>query len=506
MAWQTFAKLNGKYYLDYPVVLKNIRFSRMTLLQRNGSITFKVNIFKSGAFEISESGSQVVTGQISSPEEFQKEFISLPYPEKPQSSYLRLNREDFYKILRLRGYNYKNLFCGFLEGDNAGSDVYLEWKNNWTTFIDTMLQSCVLNVDTKGFFVQIGIEKIVIDPKLHLSVVQNTKVSLKFNDFLKSIRAGGVEIKNLNVHQITPLVKEPDPLLEKYVFVPYIQNKNFQEFDLPQLLYVSIQIVRENTAALIDIDSLEVVPENERSVYEELMTTNLEGKLIASKFKTIKYKELDTLNSKYYDLVFVKNLLRFDPSKILRIGKFVFTETTDDTIDPSYLDTWGLSVALQYRIDSKYYWLLNKRNKETENSVVIHVSNNNSSSWIEELKEAMKNLDQGTQIYLVTHETKSGLIGFFNCIRLELENVVLKIFLLENQCSFQTQAGKNLAINVCKNGIWGSYKYLPMDPPKNKETMEAILVPKSIGSLSTLTWMEKNPYLRYLTLKNFHCF
>ncbi len=49
---------------------------------------------------------------------------------------------------------------------------------------------------------------------------------------------------------------------------------------------------------------------------------------------------------------------------------------------------------------------------------------------------------------------------------------------------------KNLAVNVFKNGEWGTYRHIPLSnvPPVEKEHF--VMSPQARGNLSSLSWIE----------------
>lgn len=138
MVWKAFAKLQGKWFEDVPVVFKNLKFLRPTVLNTEGkqsnkltfneinmyilylgTVKFNINILNgSGNFELSENGSLTVSGSINlyteNIIENQIEHLTMI------SEKVDLNPEDFYKELRLRGYQYKDAFLGFVEANGEG--------------------------------------------------------------------------------------------------------------------------------------------------------------------------------------------------------------------------------------------------------------------------------------------------------------------------------------------------------------------------------------------------
>lgn len=86
----------------------------------------------SGNFEIVEGGAAIVTGKIYVPDNINKEMVNLDPPDDEiDPSQLPMTSKDFYKELRLRGYNYKGLFRSITQANNEGMKmVFLQLSNS----------------------------------------------------------------------------------------------------------------------------------------------------------------------------------------------------------------------------------------------------------------------------------------------------------------------------------------------------------------------------------------
>lgn len=177
MVWKTFAKLRNEDFEKLPVLIEDVQFHRATIMPKEGSVKFLINVFEgSGEFELCEGGSVVVSGRISIPEDVTKESLHLPVPViKPEKDVLPLNNSDIYKELRLRGYDYSGIFRGIHESDNRGFNGKLKWENNWISFIDTMLQYSILGQNTKELYLPTRLQRAFINPKEHLNVINGLK-------------------------------------------------------------------------------------------------------------------------------------------------------------------------------------------------------------------------------------------------------------------------------------------------------------------------------------------
>lgn len=175
LVWKTFAKLRNQDFEQLPVILEDVQFHRATIMPKEGSVKFLINIFEgSGEFELCEGGSVAVSGKISVPEDVSKETLNLPLPVvKTEKEVLSLETADIYKELRLRGYDYEGIFRGIAESDNRGLSGKLKWENNWISFIDTMLQFSILGQETRELYLPTRLQRAVINPVEHLQYIQS---------------------------------------------------------------------------------------------------------------------------------------------------------------------------------------------------------------------------------------------------------------------------------------------------------------------------------------------
>lgn len=138
------------------------------------------NIFAvSGKFEVIEGGNAVVTGTIRIPADITKEKIPSSFLRQDNNEEEVMKTKDIYKELRLRGYQYSGFFRGLKSASTMGRQGHLAWGQNWVTFMDCMMQMRILGMDTRKLYVPTGIQKLVIDPKLHAQHIRKLKTEEK---------------------------------------------------------------------------------------------------------------------------------------------------------------------------------------------------------------------------------------------------------------------------------------------------------------------------------------
>lgn len=274
LVWKTFAKLRGTTFDKLPVVFENVRFQRATILQKEGSVKFLINILEgSGEFEVHEGGSVAVAGFIRTPEDVNQEFLPLEpldIPTKPK--HIPLNTSDSYKELRLRGYDYYGKFRGIKVCDNLGDWGKLNWEENWVSFLDTMLQFSILGIPSRGLYLPTRLQRAVIDPEVLAASVEKNPEQLEtgvpvFNHKnLKVIRCAGVELRGLKA-SLAPRRQgtQSAPKLEEYTFAPYFDTKAATNTPTEKVLRACVDLVIENTPTL-KLKVSEVVRKAEESV------------------------------------------------------------------------------------------------------------------------------------------------------------------------------------------------------------------------------------------------
>lgn len=224
LAWKTLAKIRGTDFDKLPVTFDNVQIRRATIMPEKGSVKFSVSILDgTGDFEINEDASIVVSGKIRVAEKTEQQQPTTPVPV---SKTFQLNKNDVYKYLGLRGYEYKGVFRGIKSSDNHGIFGEIYWQENWISFIDAMLQFSIFGKNKRGLYLPTGLNRAVINPILHKKLAEKLGAengllvySQKNIDVIKS---GGIELHGTKTtlaprnHQ-----NQATPQHERYTFVPY---------------------------------------------------------------------------------------------------------------------------------------------------------------------------------------------------------------------------------------------------------------------------------------------
>lgn len=538
LVWKTFAKLRNEDFEQMPVILEDINFHRATIMPKEGSVKFLINIFEgSGAFELCEGGSVAVSGKIRVPEELDKEMLELPKPEmKEDKTALPLDTKDIYKELRLRGYDYEGVFKGIKESDNHGIAGKLLWKENWISFIDTMLQFSILGLNTRELYLPTRLQRAIINPKKHLEMLKamseeekSTPVYMYRN--IGIIKAGGIELRGMKASLAPRRQVQEDPKLEKYMFVPYENTQALtdnQEKVKKDVLTVLSQIILENSSGGLKIKLTEAVVDRPiESVLSPMIKNILEKEPLIAVDATVvtlgpvdtsvldendvKHAQRDMLNTSVDQNVHVvvgSDLLTHSNYKLLnnavssiKEGGFILLEEPKMQLNMSKLASMDLQIVSTQLTDTKLYILLRKMTEVPADAIVMKMTETNFS-WVESLKEAMKKSEsEGTKIYLYCQgEELTGLIGMVNCLKQEPGGANLRsIFIQDKNAApftlnaYSKQLQKDLVHNVLKKGVWGSYRHLTLDhvnESQNLQVTHAYINTLTRGDLASLRWIE----------------
>lgn len=240
LVWQSVAKMRqikrqgmiDEKMLSLPgIEFENVEIHKATILKQGEKINFKVNLMAtSGQFELTESQNLVVTGQVRILEEKldidqTSQLESMTKMEQMTSKDF-MHKEEIYKELRLRGYEYKDQFQPIEKSDLDGTCALLKWNGDWVTYLDAILQMNVLG-QHRGLLLPTRVRSIRIDPELHLKMLgQDSILPVVFDPHTKATISGAVQIIGLHA-TVAPKKQIFQPtIIEKVDFVPHVDDIN----------------------------------------------------------------------------------------------------------------------------------------------------------------------------------------------------------------------------------------------------------------------------------------
>ncbi|KAK2504120.1 hypothetical protein MC885_011188 [Smutsia gigantea] len=276
LAWRTLARTLSLNMEQVPVVFEDVTLYQATILPKAGTVSLEVRLLEaSHTFEVSEKGNLIASGEQGMwpvgglvgrglagawlPGQLYPAFRPLcllptgkvrqwgdPDPRLFNSqdglnpldpmdpldpiAGFHLAQGDVYKLLRLRGYDYGPHFQGILKASLEGSTGQLLWKDNWVTFLDTMLQMSILDSEQHSLRLPTRITSIHIDPATHRQSMQALQGEAQAADVvvdrcLSCMVAGGVRFSWIHTSAAPRRQQEQlAPILEKFCFTPHMED------------------------------------------------------------------------------------------------------------------------------------------------------------------------------------------------------------------------------------------------------------------------------------------
>ncbi|XP_046963777.1 fatty acid synthase-like [Vanessa cardui] len=531
MVWENLAMMMGELFTEVSVVFENVRFQRATNIPKNGKLEFIVMIQRgSGQFEVVESGASIVTGRIYAEKNVGQEYCSIPVePESAEANDNHLLTKDFYKELRLRGYQYSGLFRGVLGCNVEGTRGRLAWVENWVTFMDCMLQMKIIGEDTRGLFVPTRIEKLSIDVNMHYDALSKmnpdpTKQSFEIRVYphVDCIRAGGVEIRGLHATPISRRIPLGVPVLEKNIFIP---NYGKTQMKIEDILRSNIQLVLENIQTY-KVKSIEIVDDQYKNnglepILDKVADVLGDLPLVQADLTVISEEPIEmpsNISVENKKLIGESNTLIIIGANLLqrpevlknafmalRDKGFIMSRETKP-IDPK--DYSGkYDIITMYNTGFEYIVLFRKRFRAKLAKFVKIDSADQTYAWIDKIKAALE-VVQKVVVYS-QNDCTNGLLGLINCLRKEPGGGVVYGLLISDPSApafnpdlefYEEQLDKDLAINVYQEGQWGTYRHLLLGDLDTVQSHHAFVNTVTIGDLSSLSWLEgpirENPVIK----------
>ncbi|XP_030762870.1 fatty acid synthase-like [Sitophilus oryzae] len=489
LVWSVLAETLAKEVSNLPVVFHSVKFLRTNLLLGDEDLVFYINIMRtSGYFEVFHGESVCCTGTIAAPEDISQNFLNLDHKPEIRDHDLQLGKSSIYKLLHLRRLSYSGEFQGLERADLSGSYAEVSWNKSFSAFLDSLFQLARISVDHTDLLLPFKIEKIVVDPiKLLSDISEDSNITWAYyNRNRNVIRSAGVEITNFELTSVPKKgVTQKPPVITRHTFVPYLQNPesitNFRT-----ALNIALEIGFENIKGVnLDVRSNITADEN-----KFIMKTLMEV-LADEPYAKVNFVDDTWMN---WDCI-ITDTLDIEVTTLINNCFILYVGT-----DPGLNSQCELIYSSICETEDNIY-LLRYINNTSPTSIIIIVSNS-EFGWLEKVKSAIQN--KTDVVYLVNNgDDISGSMGLVRSLNLEpILNTWFKCIFIDDPKSesfsldhpfYAKQVKKNLACNVLRNGVWGSYRYVPLELMKEMKVSSACSIARVPGDLTTMTWIEQSP-------------
>lgn len=382
--------------------------------------------------------------------------------------------------MRLRGYYHKGFFRTVVEARSDGLEGKIKWRNNWTAFIDCLLQFQVLTRDTRMLVLPTKFRKLVLDPFVHKKAVNEAAAAVNDaaaavkpeEDFVvvtkegdeakvkvvegaeklegeekvevvepvllvdcitcpynKIIQAGGVEIHEFEGMAVNRRRPAAAPVLEAYKFIPHFPSTpTLSNIDMAKFC---VQLLLENTPTT-RLVSVEIDGDDNRESLSNFIFQGLSDlPMITSdmNYLTTKKVEMDNVTvddkqlSDFEKVNLVVKSSCMNDSDFLKAAKnvmseggFIMSREAPDTKLPVAVPE-GLQLVAVIPTEQELVLVLQFPKEELKPPTKVIQITSNVEEWLEPLKLAVKS--ESVVIYAEKDKT-SGILGLFNCVRREI--------------------------------------------------------------------------------------
>lgn len=547
MVWQKFAKIKYCKCEEMPAVMEDIVFHHAIILPSDETATtLFVKILNSGCFEIVADGSLAASGKISMPENVELEQIPLD-PHELNESEILMQSDDIYKELRARGYGYTGEFCGVMESDLDAQSGKLRWQNNWTTFVDTMLQFHILGKNTREVFVPTRIERVVIDPLKHQKILDDLQqcdvdhLPVCMYKDINIIKSGGIEVRGLLVTMSTRRSHISTPILERCTFVPLLNGDAYlsksRERARIHAISVATFLAIENSGGALNIKVADVIESKlmdhslaliiQRAIDSEPSlssdVTIITNESPESNAQSIDAKmhvvagdpAMGPVESNChlvigYDVVNRQNTVVILQNLIasIRADGFMLLEELatgyDETKAIKLFAHLNLTiVSVQIYDDKKLILIRRIADIAARNKVIISITDQNYR-WIEQLQSSLATAESEQRYVYIIGEGKMllGAIGLINCIKYENGGKLARLIFIQDkqlakfsftQKMYVDELNKDLICNVFRNGVWGTFRHFRLDSNEvesKRPVRHAYANTLIKGDLPSISWIQ----------------
>lgn len=294
-----------------------------------------------------------------------------------------------------------------------------------------------------------------------------------------------------------------EPVLEKYQFVP-----NCTSLTLSDSIRVITQIIIENSLDS-HFKSVEILDESTPSDFlSPLFCKALDDvpvitpNVIISTKKT--FDEIPGVKFEDFVLTPQSNLLVIIGTKLLQrptIPKLYFQALSQkgyfisrESRNFHSENTENLEILTEFMTSNEKIIMFRKSNP-LSSTKYIEIKPQ-SFEWLPELQKAKKSED--LVVAFSQNQDPEGILGLVNCLRPEPSGSKVRcLFMMDPAPVFDpqnpfyfNQIKKNLAINVYKDGKWGTYRHLHLEELGEVESEHCYANVTVRGELASMKWLE----------------
>ena len=445
--WRISAYIKNMDMEEMELNLQNVKIHQPLILNNDTvRLEFKIKLMNN-KFTIYVDHNLLCTGKI----EAFSNFINNNFSEKKNyidTNRKFLNKNEFYKEIKIRGYDYGKHFQNVEKIDSTGTISIVIFTGNFVTYFDSILQIFILSKQDSKLHLPIGFERFKFSScfmKNHPSSISKSKFTVHHDRDVNVIYIDNhLEIKYST--EVTTRFTNKEKVLECYKFIQFERNlfKIIKRFDK-----------QFNPVILDELESfLMIILENKNSEYRNILYISQKtgrfrktiSNMVKKTFKNDRYKlhyaDIGQIDCNYcmkhskMDLILI-NFVKLSTTIIKKLDQLIiqsgFIIAILDSISLNCLDNYSTIPFGQYfqieiisksKLDRYMSVVLLRKTRPQQLSDQTFVTiMTDSYEWIDIVKNQSKIIQhrpKGHNLWLLANDYQyNGILGLVNCLRKE---------------------------------------------------------------------------------------
>lgn len=513
LVWETLSLMTtGSPTLLDHVELEDIHFVRVTTMVPGQQIELTIMVnHGSGRFEITEKSTLIGSGIVRRLDDKQAATEPPAADSADDCAEPLVHANDLYKEFWVRGYHYRHPFTSLETARGDSSSGTIRWQNNWSAFLDCMLQMCILAKDTRNTLLPTRARRITLSVPKHrqaLRAAADAGVLRATHDpLLNVIRCGGAVILGAVVKQVERRKAAGLEVLSAYRFLPLVPDERLTSADAVRVV---VQVIVESAPGLHRMRVLEVaggaadplIPAVERAVAETPLLkaeyTLLTGQTVSlDNVRVVPDWASATVGGQH--LVVVHDAAAAVLDQLAGLDENAFLLLCQPAKRPNADAPAGFTALTAISTENGALTLLQKRPRaqDVASPTVIEVPpNDHTYRWLAAVQTAVQS---GPVLLYAQGDPHSGLLGLVNCLRREPDGDRIRCVIVMDARApkfavdhplYAAQLAAGLAVNIYENGVWGTYRFVqlanrPAEVPRTEHVYANV---RRLGDLTSFEW------------------
>ncbi|XP_051173561.1 fatty acid synthase-like [Leptopilina boulardi] len=501
LVWKVLKLLKNNS--EFSVVYNDVKIHKHDVeIREDESITLVVMVLRAtGYFEVSNNKILLCSGIVQASNTSEEEFS--PVSKNADNDYQDINISDVYTDLQNRGLQYSGPFRTICKASANATNGTLMWKNDWTTFLEGMIQMYVLGNKVRKAQVPIKIRRIVINMKLQKEALnKSSEIPVTVSKKGKTVTAGGIQMEGIELKFILNQSRKNGTVAEKLYIVPCTDGASSSLLEILRTTYQFLNDNSERSNLIRIIHNKTDDVEEVNNVFQNVIESRQDIKKF--KVEVVASSEILMNKSEFSDIALLvlfnveQQTLKDLLSHIID-GSFILTlaEPKNETSILSIADSAGLGLVLRKYSSNNQVVLLFRRIQTAKKMVVLEI--NDEEDWSTQVETKLNSEDCDRLIIAIKSKECSNLSKILDVLHKEQKLNKIQIVDIQDpsvskfsidDSFFRSHMNLNMKLNVLLPGkIWGIYQHFPIS--SNCRHVSNWIARQQNGSdLESISWVE----------------